>query len=352
MITVNISEIVNWMTPLLNGATAISIPTVPLILYLYNYEIPKYELKKGRVINNTKKIKLPPNIRKKANAMKNGELPDLIQYEAIALFRSRLNEVLTEEQQIIMNNNLSSLNIRETLKTRIQRRLLELGIDPYIKKKKIKSGGYSTEFNSITIKDSRSNSTIFHELMHMASTVKTKDVSYVGFKQKMDGEYIGQGLNEGYTQLLTEKFFPEKISQRYVSYPFETHFARLVEEIVGEEKMIDFFFKANLRDLMLELIKYSSNKETSKFIRNLDVLNKHKYTKLPLLDIQAQLQETIFNLNEFLMNAYKNKLQQDDTLTRDEKMLAMLEYVSKLSAGHIYTGKKFEPFPESFIKKK
>ena len=185
----------------------------------------------------------------------------------------------------------------------------------------------------------------------MASTVRTDEMSYVGFKQRMNGESIGQGINEGYTQYLTEKLFPEQKSKTTISYPFETHFAGLVEQIVTEDTMMDLFFRADLRELIVELSKYSTIKEAGNFIRQLDVLNKYKYTELLLVKVQPELQEIIYELNEFLVNTYKNKLRVTRGLSPRERDMKLIEFISKIESGYIYTRKKYDAFPNENMRR-
>lgn len=347
-IDVFLMEIGKLMFPLVSGMTGI---TIPFVLYMLKYKIPKYELKRGRLVKNPKRIKLSPQLVEKAKALSSNELYDIIENEAVVIFHERLNELLSSEQRIIMNNNISDLEVRETLKTRFQKLLLENGIDPFIKKTNVKSGSYRASSNSIIIRDARSKSTIFHELMHMASTVQTDEMAYVGFKQRMNGEMIGQGINEGYTQYLTEKFFPEYKSTTTISYPFETHFAGLVEEIVTEDTMIDMFFRADLRGLIIELSKYSTIKDAGNFIRQMDVLNKYKYTELRFVDVQPELQEIIYELNEFLVNTYKNKLRTTRGLSPRERDMKLIEFISKIESGYIYTRKKYDAFPKQNMRR-
>lgn len=347
-IDVFLMEIGKLMFPLVSSMTGI---TLPFVLYMVKYRIPKYELKRGRLVKNPKRIKLPPNIVEKSRAMTSGELYDVIENEAVVIFHQRLNELLNPEHQIIMNNNIRKLQVKETLKTRFQKLLLENGVDPFIKKTNVKSGSYRASTNSIIIRDARSKSTIFHELMHMASTVKTDEIAYIGFKQRMNGEMIGQGINEGYTQYLTEKFFPDYKSTTTISYPFETHFAGLVEEIVTEDTMIDMFFRADLRDLIVELSKYSTIKEAGNFIRQMDVLNKYKYTELRFVDVQPELQEIIYELNLFLVQTYKNKLRETRGLTSREREQLLSEFISKIESGYIYTRKNYDAFPKQNIRR-
>lgn len=336
-----IIEMGELMFQVVSGMTGL---TIPFVLYLKKYKIPKYELKRGRLVKNPKRIKLAPQIVKKARAMTSGELYDVIENEAVVLFHKRLNELLNDNQKIIMNNNLRGLEVKETLKTKFQKILLEIGIDPFVKKSGVKSGSYRASSNSIVIRDARSKSTIFHELMHMASTVKTDDIAYVGFKQRMNGEMIGQGINEGYTQYLTEKFFPEYISTTTISYPIETHFAGLVEEIVTEDTMIDMFFRADLKDLIIELSKYSSIKEAGNFIRQMDVINKYKSKELMFVEVKPELQEIIFELNDFLIITYYNKLKATRGLSTKERDYKLSEFVSKLESGYIYKRKQYSAF--------
>ena len=77
----------------------------------------------------------------------------------------------------------------------------------------ISLGFYHTEKNNITIHyyDKKIpiniEDTLKHELMHMASTRSTKVGLITGLEIP---DLIGEGLNEGYTQYLTDKYFKTK----------------------------------------------------------------------------------------------------------------------------------------------
>ena len=79
---------------------------------------------------------------------------------------------------------------------------------------RIKAGSYTPESKEIDIYLEDNNSTLYHELLHAASSDFTYNVS--GFNIYLEsGESLGKGLNEGYTELLNKRFFDKK-SKSYI----------------------------------------------------------------------------------------------------------------------------------------
>ena len=122
-------------------------------------------------------------------------------------------------------------------------------------------GTYDVRKNEIKLYDG-CETDLYHELMHMASSRYEDGNRYEGFAtncyENANSEYIGYGLNEGYTELLTRRYFDIKDDESDVSdgYDYLVYLARLIEIIVGEEKMQHFYFKADLPGLISELSKY------------------------------------------------------------------------------------------------
>ena len=84
------------------------------------------------------------------------------------------------------------------------------------------SGTYSVSKNIIRVYNNNELDCLFHELFHMSSTVvdKERNLIFTGFSQfsKKKNYFIGKGITEGYTQLLTERCFGDthKIRQTYI----------------------------------------------------------------------------------------------------------------------------------------
>ena len=106
--------------------------------------------------------------------------------------------------------------------------------------------------------------TIFHELLHMASTRIKDGKDYCGFD--LDS-IIGTGINENYTDYLLEKYFIKE-----QEYDRKRLLLDELELIVGEEKLEDMYFKADLPSLIKELSKYNETKDVIKLIYDYDSL--------------------------------------------------------------------------------
>ena len=161
-------------------------------------------------------------------------------------------------------------------------------------------GRYDTINNSISIdlRRDKNKSSIYHELFHMASTRVGDRVIDSGFHHYM-GEKIsvGEGLNEGYTDLLTKRYFNETGYETY--YNKELIYASLLEQIVGKEKMESLYLKGDLRGLMSELEKYDTLDNIKHFINEIDYIRKS--------DGIVVDRQRIYNMNYFLIDAYIRK---------------------------------------------
>ena len=168
-------------------------------------------------------------------------------------------------------------------------------------------GWYSVANNKINYNENDySMHIIFHEILHMANSIKDKvnNISFCGFSQKTKDKAIGDGLNEGYTELLTQRFFDDKSE----TYLIETAVARMCQEIIGQDKMTQLYFKADLKELIDEFSKYVNRKEVLDFLANLDFLSKYKEKKDNTLAVKENLNNIARLVYEFLIKTYKSKL--------------------------------------------
>lgn len=131
---------------------------------------------------------------------------------------------------------------------------------------------------------------IFHELLHLASNKRYCEKYYSGFRQFMveglEGkEYvkysIGSGLNEAYTELLTQRYFRNEGCAR--SYKMIIDFAYHIEILVGRELMERLYFDADLYSLMDRLSEYSSYDEVEKLIKKIDHFYDATYESVMLI---------------------------------------------------------------------
>ena len=89
--------------------------------------------------------------------------------------------------------------------------------------------------------------TLYHELLHMASSYNHKEKDVSGFLNEIKTTFstikIGSILNEGYTELLTKRYFKCTDNEYYKK---EVLLASRIEEFIGREEMEKAYFEGNL----------------------------------------------------------------------------------------------------------
>ena len=155
---------------------------------------------------------------------------------------------------------------------------------------------------------------LFHELFHMATTVRKGDILYCGLSQQKEKYGFGLGLNEGVTQMLTEEYFKDfKRYSPYESYPYEKLVARSVCKLIGRDFLEDKYFKNDLGSVVNELAKYSSYEKAKQFVVDMDFLLIYGYNfDKTLINRKAKIREKLDAINEFLINCYKTKLEMEN----------------------------------------
>ena len=207
----------------------------------------------------------------------------------------------------VLENNFSKeylqnyyLNMKEI---KINNRTL---IDFITRSMKHTEGMYDPYKNQIVLKN---DSSIYHELFHLAST---NPEGYVGFHQKG----MGRALNEGYTEFLTKRYFPEKESLAYSS---QVTIAEQVERLIGKDKMEKLYLTSDFKGLINELSEYASKEVIQEFItltdHILDVFLKHLDTSLEKPDEFQKMWQDMKKANqeekrveEILLTMFENKM--------------------------------------------
>jgi hypothetical protein len=163
--------------------------------------------------------------------------------------------------------------------------------------------------NGSVISILKDENVIDHELLHMASTVCIYDEYYSGFYQKnmMHKIELGNGLNEGYTQLLTERYFIKH--KHYNSYYLCKGFAYNLEQIIGRESMEKMYFRSDLYNLIRSLEKYDGEKNIIKFIANVDFICDHCDCMRSLKSKNTT--KAIEDINAFLIKCYATKAKRE-----------------------------------------
>ena len=242
-------------------------------------------------------------------------------------FGTEFNEIVIEfykKISLIPNINLDNFKKNmENLKIRY--------IDDY---NETNLGAYYLPFsNIITVFSSEKieKMYLFHELMHLASYNKDMANCHVGLSIYIDSiNNIGKGLNEGYTEYLTEKYFG--CMDNAYAYKFEKIIANGIEMIIGEDKMQKLFFEADICNFINILTRYSSREEVILFLKNVDELNKINDFDASLLDIY-KLNILVKRINKFLIKLFFNKQNLDlinDKIDENEFEENFITFISML----------------------
>lgn len=193
-------------------------------------------------------------------------------------FRKKLYQKVNNENLSLLNNNLISLKVKIRY------------LAPEIVTLKVAAGKYNIVKNKITILNQLKNLAINHELFHMATTFYDKKlkIGFCGFQQILfyKKESFGKGLNEGYTQLISRRYFNETNECVIDGYEVCMHFAEKLEEIVDKDRMETFYFNADLMGLYKYLTKFDEGSNVATFIAILDNIVKKRF----ILDIKNDIE--------------------------------------------------------------
>lgn len=227
----------------------------------------------------------------------------------IVLFKENIESNINREYLNNMYNNLKTIKTKEKIFFLKYLLLYMVG------------GTYSAKKNLIKINKFLKDRVLNHELLHSASTYydEENDYAYVGFCQYnyKTKNYIGRALNEGYTELLTSRYFEYSNTCAY-SYKVSKFFASQLETIIGQEKMEEAYFKADLNMIIKELEQYDTRENIISFIKSLDFILKHLNTKKSIL-LNNKIKNysnncitlSLENVQYHLIKWYIKKLQKD-----------------------------------------
>lgn len=178
-------------------------------------------------------------------------------------------------------------------------------------------GEYAIIDKIITLIKGDKTKSIYHELLHTASSVIYENIIYSGFKQvfiKNKKTYsIGTGLNEGYTALLEKRYFNSRVKKE--SYVLESKIAGILEFIIGIRAMEILYFNADLYNLTKIMNKYKEEAEILDFYKKLDYLSKNKDTYISIPKDQKQCLNCLNYCGKFLLELYM-----ESTINCIEKM--------------------------------
>lgn len=207
----------------------------------------------------------------------------------IELFMKTLEEKFSHCDLSSFYRNIKSLKISDETKKRL-RNLNTLAT-------------YSVNKNKITNyenKELEKLHVILHELFHMASSVKSLFSTFCGFRKAIAGFEVGRGLNEGYTEYLTAKYFPRY--QALDSYQELQMVAFGFENLIGSKKMEALYFKNDLEGLMKELEPYATREEILTLLIKTDRIHAIENKDDPDYSLEAarlqdEVQTSLANMN-------------------------------------------------------
>lgn len=187
-------------------------------------------------------------------------------------------------------NNINSLEVKSSFLVKLARI----------------QGYYNSITNKVFLDTKTAKNVIYHELLHMASTLYTKydGKNYSGFVQANGTYWICEGINEGYTELLSNRFF----NVDNCAYGIHVVLAQKLEEIIGKDVMEHLYFTSDLYGLVNILKQYSSDEEIEKFLFNMDYTNTQYDKKEIIPNFISRLSE----IYQFLINCYAKKVSKNE----------------------------------------
>lgn len=147
-----------------------------------------------------------------------------------------------------------------------------------IKCKKFKNGEaamYDLFNNNILLHENDYKDYIWHELLHMSSTVRCGEVIYSGVSAiDMSGYRIGSGFNEGLTVFIDLMFFKNITKEHDIksdTYKIEKNLCGMLYDILGVH-LLDFYFSADFYGLYNLLVSFNGERKTNKFYNAFDTI--------------------------------------------------------------------------------
>lgn len=221
-------------------------------------------------------------------------------------FKGEVEKAIKYFTTILINNcnNINLDNFINKFKT-VKIMLNQLESDEKIDG--IRTGAYNVAKNEIYINDF---SCIYHELMHLSSTSFKYSYIVSGFALfDLNNSRINNYFNEGYTQLLTERYFDDKDKGKI--YTFAVLVSSEIEKIIGKNKMEELYFNSDFVGLVNELEKYETTENIVEFFGALEffeITNNFKMDKniVKITNVDDELiDKNMIIISDFLYNCQK-----------------------------------------------
>lgn len=258
------------------------------------------------------KVMIPPEIKVDKEKVYIEGFNDEKIAAMITNFTIKMQLNFSKEDLTFFYRNVNNINVHQVI-TDFSKLLFSL-----IKSQNI-NGIYLAGSNSISINKECLDSSLYHEIFHMATAYSEKEKTFCGFAQGYLTSYdeanydnfliLGKALNEGYTEIMNNRYFNIDISKS--GYAYYIDMASKIEKIVGTKFMEKQYMHANLKGLIEELAKYSSIEDTINFIKNMDFYHMHIRDKRKIPYEKRLLKKCKRDCALFIINAYINKIKMD-----------------------------------------
>lgn len=297
----------------------------PIIsFYATRKVLNNYRLIRDYKPKNIKKINMPPELIQHYTEIDFDKLASMQLSNAIVEFVEVLLSRFQEKDLINFYNNINELKIK-VKNFKFQNLIFGRNY----------AGTYNTRNKKVQVEINNRTLPIYHELFHMASSSRKNGISYSGFRQtssKPGVLKIGRAINEGYTQLLTERYFGD-IPKVKGGYSLEVRIVKELEKIIGQNLMESLYLNANLPGLINELKIYSTSEDISNFFSHSDFLIYHfKSKNLPTKE-EEKITKSLKIVFEFLLKAYINKIKiqlENNTINTQEFNDKLTSFIASL----------------------
>ncbi len=189
---------------------------------------------------------------------------------------------------------------------------------------------YKVGENTIFLPNKNNIGTIYHELFHMSNTFRKSNVLFCGFSQHdlLQNTSIAEGINEGYTQLMAERYFD---GSKKGNYSYFVYIMQELERIVGQEKLEEFYIKSDLYGLFNELSNYSHPTDIKDFVLYMDYLVKNMYKKELTREELKKIKVMVLYINKYILMTYINKIEYEG-IKSDEEYYEFVDTIRDLIA--------------------
>ncbi len=292
------------------------------------YTLRKKEFVMNYVSSPVIKRKILPDLSKISNVRYHRQIKN---------FLTIIKESVPKEDCILIYNNLPSLKI------------LSLNKNQNSNSASSPLANYNIKDNTIKLFDGENS--LYHELWHVSSSIYKDKISYSGFCQISNKKQIdiGRGINEGYTELLTLRFFKDYDTN--LSYNDEIIYALCVEKIIGELEMMKMYLNADLNGLISSLERFSNKTDAINFITSLDYFSKNIKNENSAIEID-ELVDKVKCTKLYLYRCYVQKVYEEYNLHQldiDEAIKKVEIFLKVLGTKYSINGKYFDLFEKDEI---